>query len=198
MKKKMIIYGFIAVAMLTTAFTVSPAKDLKSRLETLSGTYADAKPYQYGKAWGQRVFTFDKGKWTLVFTLSLDPGLRMQVFQFRTFGTYQVQDKSVRVPDTYNALFSEEKKFLTLKTNDENLIRAFGFSSCNLTKDKEQDISEAGCSGWKPVSVCSGDYDLLSLDKDGKLYFGNRPQDNDMCSPDKRPSSLTPPVTKVK
>jgi hypothetical protein len=183
-------------AVCILAFTVSKPKDLKTKLQTLSGTYADAKPYSYGKAWGQRIFTFDKGKWTLKFTLSLDPALKMQVFEFRTHGTYQLQNKSTSVADTYEAVFYEDKKFLTLKTDDENLKAAFGFPSCQLIKDVEKDISVTGCSAWKPVKDCPGDYDLLSMDKEGKLYFGNRPADNDMCSPEKRPISLTPPVVK--
>jgi hypothetical protein len=198
MKKAIIFLAIVAIATFSVAFKGKPNKDLKYKLEHLSGTYADAKPYNYGKAWGKRVFTFDKGKWTLLFTLGLDPELKMQVFQFRTFGTYKVQDKSSKVADTYNALFTEEKKLLTLKTSDENLIKAFGFALCNMTIDIEQDVSEKGCSGWKSVAECPGDNDLLSLDKDGKLYFGNRPQDNDMCSPEKRPTSLTPPVVKTK
>ncbi len=197
MKKITSIIAIALFAIALTAFTTTE-KDLKYQLENLSGTYADAKPYAYGQAWGKRVFTFDKGKWTLLFTLALDPNMNMQVFQFRTFGTYQLQDKSNKVANTYNAVFYEEKKLLTLKTSDENLIKAFGFVPCNMTKDVEQDVSEQGCSGWKSVAACPGDYDLLSLDKEGKLYFGNRPADNDMCSPDKRPTSLTPPVTKMK
>lgn len=197
MKKTTSIITIVLFAIALTAFTTTE-KDLKHQLENLSGTYADAKPYAYGQAWGKRVFTFDKGKWTLLFTLALDPAMNMQVFQFRTFGTYQLQDKSNKVANTYNAVFYEEKKLLTLKTSDENLIKAFGFVPCNMTKDVEQDVSEQGCSGWKSVAACPGDYDLLSLDKEGKLYFGNRPADNNMCSPDKRPTSLTPPVTKMK
>jgi hypothetical protein len=67
-----------------------------------------------------------------------------------------------------------------------------------MTLDIEQDISAKGCSAWKSVAECPADYDLLSLDRDGKLYFGNRPQDIDICSPEKRPKSLTPAVVKVK
>jgi hypothetical protein len=113
------------------ALTPKAPKDLKYNLEHLSGTYADATPYNYGKAWGKRVFTFNKGKWTLVFTLGLDLELKMQVFQFRTFGTYKVQEKSTKVVDTYNAIFYEQKKFLTLKTSDENLIEK-SFTKCVL------------------------------------------------------------------
>jgi hypothetical protein len=198
MQKSIIYLVIVAIATITFAFTSSSDKDLKSKLENLSGTYADAKPYAYGQAWGKRLFTFGKDKWTLNFTLALDPEMKMQVFQFRTFGTYKVQDKSSKVVDTYNAVFYEEKKLLTLKTSDEKLIKAFGFASCNMTKDVEQNVSERGCSGWKSVAECPGDYDLLSLDKEGRLYFGSRPQDNDMCSPEKRPTSLTPPVVRIK
>lgn len=198
MKKSILYIVIVAIATISFAFTTNSDKDLKSKLENLSGTYTDAKPYAYGHAWGKRVFTFDKGKWTLNFTLALDPDMKMQIFQFRTFGTFKVQDKSIKETDTYNALFYEERKFLTLKTSDENLIKAFGFAPCSMTKDVEMDISEKGFSGWKSVTECPGDNDLLSLDKEGKLYFGNRPQDNDMCSPEKRPTSLTPPVVKTK
>jgi hypothetical protein len=196
--KKIFIFTFIVAAItICAAFINQPKTDLKYQLEHLQGSYSDPAPYNYGKAWGKREFTFDKGKWTLVFTLALDPEMKMQVFKFRTYGTYQLQEKSAKVADTYNAVFYEEKKFVTLKTNDEQLISAFGFSPCDLTVDIEKDISENGCSGWKSVKACPGDYDLLSLDKEGKLYFGERPADNDMCSPEKRPVKLTPAVIKI-
>lgn len=195
--KKAIFYAAVCTALIAAvAFTNTKDNSLKYKLEHLKGTYADAKPYNYGKAWGNRIFTFDKGKWTLVFTLALDPEMKMQVFEFRTYGTYKLQEKSTKVPDTYNAVFYEEKKFITLKTDDKNLINAFGFAPCSLQKNKEQDISITGCAAWKPVKDCPGDFDLLSMDAQGKLYFGDRPADNDMCSPEKRPSKLTPPVVK--
>ncbi|MCU0419262.1 MAG: hypothetical protein MUC38_06345 [Cyclobacteriaceae bacterium] len=195
--KTIILFLAIAVAAVATS-AFKPADSLKDKLETLSGTYADAQPYPYGQAWGQRVFTFNKGKWTLVFTLALDPELKMKVFEFRTVGTYKLQEKSAVVANTYNAVFYEDKKFVTVKTTDTNLINAFGFTPCQLTPHVEKDISENGCSAWKSVKVCPGDYDLLSLDREGNLYFGERPVDNDMCSPDKRPTKLTPPVVKQK
>lgn len=198
MKKSITYIAITVLSIIAFAFTSISNNDLKSKLENLSGTYSDPSPYNYGKAWGERVFTFDKGKWTLDFTLALDPEMKLQVFKFRTLGTYKVQEKSSKVADTYNAVFYEEKKFLTLRTSDENLIKTFGFSPCNMTVDVEQDISTNGCSAWKSVKECPVDYDLLSLDKEGKLYFGNRPQDNNMCSADRRPTSLTPPVVKSK
>lgn len=188
----------IAVAVsMASAFTPAAKPDAaRKKLETLSGTYADPKPYAYGTAWGHRTFTFDKGAWTLVFTLSLDPAQKMQVFQFRTVGTYTVGAKSKAVPGAYEAVFSENRKYLTLKTEDQKLASAFGFADCGLTPNQERDISETGCAAWKPVRLCPADHDLLSLDAQGGLSFGERPRDNDMCTPDKRPKKLTPPVVK--
>ncbi|MEL6562421.1 MAG: hypothetical protein AAFQ94_29900 [Bacteroidota bacterium] len=202
MKKNTIMNLSAILIMLLSFFAcsddeLSKVEQLKSDLENLSGTYQDINPYAYGDAFGQRIFTFDKGKWTLVFTLALDPNLENQVFQFRTYGSYRIGEASEIVENAFNAEFGEDKKFVTLKTDNEQLIEAFGFSSCGLTPFIEKDISENGCSLWKPVSECPVDHDLVSLDENGLLYFGQRPADNDMCSADKRPTSLTPAVSKI-
>jgi hypothetical protein len=197
MKKSFFYISIMAASAIALAFTTTSDRNLKTKLENLSGTYADAKPYAYGKAWGHRTFTFNNSKWTLNFTLALDPELKMKVFEFRTLGSYKVQEKSTTVPNTYDAIFFEDKKYVTIKTTDQNLINAFGFTPCQMKPNVEKDISENGCSGWKSVKDCPGDYDLVSIDYEGKLYFGERPVDNDMCSPEKRPTRLTPPVIKV-
>ncbi|NET31683.1 MAG: hypothetical protein F6K19_06740 [Cyanothece sp. SIO1E1] len=190
--------GTLILSLLSCSMTKTNSTELsvKERLEQLSGTYLDLVPYNYGQAFGQRVFTFDNGKWTLRFTLGLDPQLQQKVFQFRTFGTYEVLDKSLLVPTAYNALFLEEKKFLTLLTDNQDLIGAFGLGNCQLEQGKEKDISEDGCALWAAVEVCQEDHDLLALDAEGLLYFGVRPPDNNMCTADRRPITLTPPVSK--
>lgn len=176
---------------------IASSEQMKNDLENLSGTYQDLVPYAYGDAFGQRTFTFDQGTWTLEFTLGLDPNLNNQVFQFRTFGSYKIIESSSIITHAFNAEFGEDKKFLTLKTDDPQLIEAFGFSSCELIPFVEKDISADGCALWKTVEECPIDYDLLAMDEKGLLYFGVRPPDNDMCSADKRPTQLTPPVTKI-
>lgn len=201
MKKSILSICIIAlIAIIATGFIYSTvAKSDKKALKNLSGTYADPKGVDWGRGtFGTREFTFDKGKWTLKFILALDPEMKNEVFIFRTVGTYKVLDKSKTILNAYNAVFVENKKFVTLKTNDQNLIQGFGFAPCDFTKEVEKDISETGCSLWKSVKDCKQDYDLLSLDKAGKLYFGDRPADNDMCTPEKRPTKLTPPVVKIK
>jgi len=197
--------------MMTTSFLVSllslmwacnvspqsPDDQLKQDLQNLSGTYMDLTPYAYGDAFGQRTFTFEEGKWTLTFTLGLDPELKMPVFEFRTVGTYEVLEKSEVVPEAFEALFLEDKKYLTLQTDNPELIQAFGLGACGLIPFEEADISDSGCALWPSVQECNEDHDLLSLDAEGLLYFGVRPADNNMCTADRRPTALTPPVTKI-
>jgi hypothetical protein len=71
-----------------------------------------------------------------------------------------------------------------------------GMAHCGLRTGVMTDISKAGCAHWAPVSVCREDNDLLAIDAVGKLFFGVRPNDNDMCSPEKRPTALLPAVVK--
>lgn len=195
MRKFLSLAGLVVAIVLAFSFTIS--NDSKKDLQNLSGTYVDAKAVDWGQGtFGTREFTFNKGKWTLKFVLALDPEMKNQVFIFRTVGSYKVLDKSKSVKDAYDALFLEDKKWVTLKTADEKLTQAFGFSSCGFTKDVEKDISVSGCSLWKPVRECNEDHDLLKLDKDGKLYFGLRPPDNNMCTAERRPTKLNVPVVR--
>lgn len=163
----------------------------------LNGTWASSAPEDWGRGtFGTRSFSFDDGAWSLDFALALDPGMKAKVFEFHTTGTYDVQSPSATVPGAYDMLFREVTKALTLRATDPKLIAAFGLAQCNLTADVKTDISATGCAIWKPVAVCGEDYDLLALDAAGKLYFGVRPADNDMCTPDKRPTALLPAVVK--
>lgn len=88
------------LASLAAACSHAPTPaDTRELLQDLSGEYADPESYAYGPgAYGQRVFTFDRGRWTLEFTLALDPELEERVFAFRTYGTYIVQEASTTVP----------------------------------------------------------------------------------------------------
>ena len=169
----------------------------KKALESLNGTYASTGSEDWGRGtFGYREFTFQDGKWSLNFILALDPNLNTKVFEFRTFGTYKILRKSNVGKGVFEALFYEEKKFVTLRTDNQELIKGFGLAGCGLIKDSEKDISEDGCAIWPSVEECNEDHDLLKLDGN-ELFFGMRPADNNMCSPDKRPNALLPAVIKL-
>jgi hypothetical protein len=166
----------------------------RRQLATLAGIYASPTAEPWYGAWGRREFGFRDGSWTLVFTLALDPAMERPVFRFRTGGPYQLLGHSAAVPGAFEAVFFEDSKHVTLLATDTAVAAAFGLAGCGLAPGIERDISEQGCAGWRPVATCREDHDLLALDADGGLRFGVRPRDNDMCTPDRRPTALLPPV----
>lgn len=188
----------LALASVSAAGAASPpGADPAQPLRTLQGRYTSVAPEPWGAAYGFRDFAFDRGRWSLRFTLSLDAAGRQPVFTFRTGGGYRVLDASRQVPGAFDAVFLEEAKWVTLNADDPALAAAFGLDRCGLVVGVEKDISVSGCAGWKPVAQCFEDHDLLALDADGGLRFGVRPADNDMCSADKRPTALLPAVRRV-
>jgi hypothetical protein len=197
----------LATACLTAALTIAALLCQPAGAETayqdadaiaaLNGTWASPASEDWGRGtFGTRSFTFADGTWSLDFALALDPGMNAKVFEFHTTGTYDVLAPSATVPGAFDMLFREEIKAVTLRATDPGLIEAFGLAGCNLTPDVKTDISATGCAIWKPVAECGVDHDLLALDADQNLYFGVRPADNDMCTPDKRPTALLPAVVK--
>lgn len=167
----------------------------RTALERLDGVYASTAPEAWYGGFGTRTFTFENGRWGLTFTHALDPAMEHKTFRFRTEGTFDVGKPSTTVPGAFETVFHEDVKHVTLLMTDPKLIAAFGFAGCGLKPGVEVDVSSTGCAGWKPVAVCGEDHDLLAIDAAG-LYFGVRPADNDMCTPDKRPTALLQPVVK--
>lgn len=188
----------LAAGLLAGAATVAVAQDGfgdRSQLESLSGVYASSAPEPWYGGYGTRRFTFDRGHWSLTFTHALDAAMQNRSFQFRTEGPYRVGAASAAVPGAFEAIFFEDVKFVTLLTADAAIINAFGFATCGLKLNVEVDISKTGCAGWKPVSECREDHDLLAINRAG-LHFGVRPRDNNMCTADRRPVALLQPVVR--
>lgn len=184
-----------AVASPTAESVPREALD-RATLATLSGTWASPQPEVWYGAHGTREFRFDQGAWSLRFTLALDPDMKSGVFEFRTGGPYYIAQASKTVPGAFDAVFMEDRKFVTLKTADPALVQAFGLAGCGLEVGVEKDISAQGCASWRPVAVCREDHDLLALGPQGSLRFGVRPRDNDLWSAAKRPQALLPAVVK--
>lgn len=192
MKMRTLITSMFVVLIATAGFS----QGSKKQLQKLSGTYRSVQAEDWGRGtFGFRTFTFDDGRWSLTFQLALDPKMENKIFEFRTYGSYKVNDPAKGVK-AYEALFYEEEKFVTVLTDNAELIAGFGLAQCGLTPFVENNISENGCALWPSVKECNEDHDLLALDTSGKLYFGVRPTDNNMCTADKRPTALLPPVIK--
>jgi hypothetical protein len=189
---------FLTAAMLTSVVTTLAEAETfanRRRLQALAGVYESAAPEKWYGGYGTRSFTFNQGRWALTFVHALDAEMKQKTFAFRTEGTYRVGGRSGSVNGAYEAVFFEDRKFLTLLTPDPKLAQAFGMADCALKYQEEVEISQSGCAGWKPVTQCREDHDLLAMDAKG-LYFGERPADNDMCSAARRPKSLREPVVR--
>lgn len=167
----------------------------RDALQATHGTYRSAAPEPWYGGFGTREFIFADGQWQLIFTHALDPAMTMRTFQFRTGGPFEIGEPSEAVEGAYRGVFHEDWKHVTLLTDNPEIVAAMGMAECGLTYNLETNISETGCASWRPVSECGEDHDLFAMDANG-VYFGVRPADNDMCTPDRTPTALLPVVTR--
>ena len=165
----------------------------RAALETLHGTFASPQVEAWYGGYGTREFVFADGRWSLTFTHALDRAMTQRTFQFRTGGAYRVEAPSPAVPGAWHTVFQEAWKHVTLLTPSPQVAAALRMAECGLTVNLEADISATGRASWRPVSECGEDHDLLALSPAG-LQFGVRPADNDMCTADRLPTALLPPV----
>ena len=172
----------------------TPGSDEEKMVSPYIGAWESVSAENLGNGtFGTRYFNLTEGEWEVKFTLYLDSTLQMPVFEFRGVGGYEVQGQSQIVDGAENALFKFDNKYVTLLTDNPDVINGFGFGSCNLEQGKAQDITEDGCSFLVSKSVCGQEYDLLKLDN-GLLYFGMRPAEGDMCAEERRPTALFYPL----
>jgi hypothetical protein len=110
-------------------------------------------------------------------------------------GTY-VFGNETATPGVWEGNFSWTARDYT--ADDKKTAKAFG-KLCGIKKVKAGEtvsIHEKGCAkmGFKPAADCPTDYDLVTLDLDN-LRFGARPADNDMCTVEKRPTTVDTAVS---
>lgn len=159
----------------------------------LAGNWESVASEDLGNGtYGFRSFSFNGNQWEIRFTMYFDKELKKPVFTFRGEGNYVVGSIS-KNGVAYNAEFSFLKKFVTLQTADQGVIKNFGFADCKLDPFKEADISQSGCSFLPSVANYGKEYDLISISND-QLFLGARPADGNMGSEDKRPIALGAPL----
>lgn len=180
-----------AVSMMSSIlWAQTPTADLQGEWQSEQPEGAETGPF------GWREFTMTDKEWEVSFTMYLDKEKTMPAFTFRAVGLYEIQGNSTTVDGAADAIFHFTKKFVTLKTDNAEVIKNFGFDACGLTKDEEKEISETGCSFLTSVAACGQEYDLVKI-ADGKFYLGARPADGNMCTEAHRPTALNLPLVKV-
>jgi hypothetical protein len=141
---------------------------------------------------------FDIGRdaWALDYRVYGDPGCRAPLFVVRIEGPYELTGPSAAVPGAYEGRFGFTKKTITpLAASAVDFLQsANGCGGEGWAENVATDVA-GGCPnlGQYPLADCGADYDLVERRGD-ELRFGNRPADNDMCTPDERPTALGPLV----
>ena len=138
-------------------------------------------------------FALTRADWTLDHVTYGDAARTTPFVTARIEGPYAVTGAS-SVAGASEATFR-----FTRKTLRAHGAAAAGFLSsaqgCGraFEADRDVDITAEGCAGLgqRPESACGQDDDLVTLEGDS-LRFGQRPSDNDMCSPARRPTALSP------
>ena len=155
----------------------------------ITGTWASPSPEDIGNGlFVTREFTMSSSTWDLTFKMFADQQQTMPIFTLNVEGPYSLNEHS-SVQSAYEGVFGFSRRTLTLHTSDPDTIAAFGFQDCDLELNKPGDISLQTCSFFPSITQCPQEYDIVKV-SGGRLQFGSRPADNNMCTPDKRPTAL--------
>ena len=140
-------------------------------------------------------FVFGKQDiWDLDYDVFADPACAQPFLTVAVGGTYTLGAESTAAMGAREGNFTFARRTVTPKNE-----AAAGFlkQACGQGEFSTGSATEilAGCSGLGvyPVADCTTDHDIVSLQGD-TLYLGMRPKDNDMCTPQKRPSKLGLPL----
>ena len=144
-----------------------------------------------------RDFTLTRDRWTLeLSTYGDNTSEQSKLFTAKVEGPYAVTGASSKVPGADEVEFGFERIHFTPHADFFiGMLNGAGAGRGNWKVHEAQDVSATGALFFAPTSVYSREYDLLKRDGD-TLYFGKRPADNNMGSPDRRPQALAPPLAR--
>jgi hypothetical protein len=181
----------VATLSLTTgcATTTVQGRDLKG---TWTSEVCEVMPNADGsKTYFKRVFDLTEQDWKLNFETFSDAGCTSRLFTARFEGPYELQKDSETVKGATEGNFRFARHSMTAHVQPvADWFQSAGCGAAAWAVGVEQDTSTKGCVFLRPVSACGTDHDIVKLDGN-KLYFGQRPADGDMCTPEKRPTALT-------
>ena len=148
-------------------------------------------PSADGLSFNQLTFEFTETTWDLDYASFGDDACTMGFMTVNIAGDYTLEGASEVVEGARDGTFGFTTKTTTGHSAD---AAAFIDTTCETT-GTEVDVAfdlSGGCAGLGayPIADCAADYDIVKLNEDGTLSFGARPADNDMCTPEKRPTSF--------
>jgi hypothetical protein len=187
-----------AIATLSAACATTQGVKTAVKPQELAGTWVSPTCESIGNNnYIQRHFTLTDNTWELNLHAFGDAQCQAKLFTARITGPYTLVQDSALVAGATEGNFGFGEIYMT--PHIQPLADAFQNGKCGSGTWKvgeEQRTSDTGCLFFKPTSACATDHDLVKVQGD-QLFFGQRPADSDMCTPDKRPTALTAlPVVK--
>lgn len=144
-------------------------------------------------------FELTDSRWDLDYVVNADEACEVALVTTSISGPYVLERPSETVEGAWEARFAFDSK--TIRPEIDALRDVLnGIEGCGAAEfvtGVAQDVHAVGCPafGQYPSAVCMADYDLVHLDEAG-LRFGERPADNDLCTPARRPTALSPLVSR--
>ena len=144
-----------------------------------------------------RDFTLTPDRWTLVLSAYGDAtSEQSKLFSATVEGPYKVTGASPKVSGADEAQFDFQKiTFTPFADFFTGMLDQAGAGAGNWKVGQGQDVSNTGALFFAPVSKPPREYDLLKRDGD-TLRFGERPADQNMGTPELRPTAVGGPLAK--
>lgn len=161
---------------------------------TAAGRWSSAGCESSGTSSVTRDFLLAKRTWSVSAQVFADGTCTTKLLTFSATGSYRLGRTSAEVPQAREARFGFSTRQVTPFTQDiVDVLNANGCGSGDARIGVTEDVSRTGCAplGIASIGACPAEFDLLARDG-SQLFLGARPADNDLCSPERRPTELAP------
>lgn len=199
-------FGLIALLFVVSCTSTPPVvgpttSTTSSRPQTfadkITGTWRSVSPEENNIGqFSTRELRLTATRWEMIYTLAQDAEMKNRILVFKSEGPYSLEGNPTKQTATQNVTFKFSKKFLNRLTKDRRLAKIYKLDECKLGLKQELDVTEKGCSFVPKLEECPQEYDLIKLEGD-VIHLGTRPQDNNICTTDRRPESVGAPLKRV-
>ena len=200
--RRLVIYALslsitFALAAGCSSTQKGPRESVKPTPANISGAWASACTDPGNGQAFLLMFDLTETTWALDYEAFSDAACAVPSITVHIEGGYELGVASTAVPGGREGRFDFGKKTVKPHTAGAAGFLAQACGREGFAAGTAYDIS-AGCPGLGayPMSACPSDHDVVLLDEQGKLHFGLRPQDNNMCTPDKRPTARGPTLSR--
>jgi hypothetical protein len=165
----------------------------------ISGKWRSACLGPQDNTFTRLTFDITPAEWRLDYEVFGDDKCTIALGTVQIVGPYEIGGASPVVAGAYEGTFSFAKRTVTPHAQGfaDFLKSPRGCARDGFAVGVAADIHADGCAGLGayPKSSCSADHDVVRRIND-ELQFGQRPTNNNMCSPESRPKALASFVLK--